>query len=152
MAFFLARRASAKLPPRLGVGVLLRLSDPLGVLRLMPESRCWSSAGLRPAAGRLAGGAGGVGLERGGAGGARGAGGACSSTYAAGTQACCAVWGFLANHHPIETRQLSYTIWTVMDCTYHCSPSAQSRLSHPRRLRVHSLVGQQSRIEPWPSP
>lgn len=88
IAFFLARSASARLPPRLGVGVLLRLpSDPLAPLRLMPESRCCRSAGLRPAAaGRLAGGAGGVGLAltAGGAGGARGAGAgagaACSST------------------------------------------------------------------------
>ena len=79
MAFLRARRASARLPPRLGVGVLLRLPVlPFSVLRLMPESRCCSSAGLRLAAGRLAGGCGGVGLARGGAGGARGAGGACS--------------------------------------------------------------------------
>lgn len=85
MAFLRASRASAKLPPRLGVGVLLRLvSDPLAPLRLMPESRGCSSAGLRPAAGRFAGGAGGLALPAGGGGGARGAGagagGACSST------------------------------------------------------------------------
>lgn len=97
MAFFLASNASARLLPRLGVGVLLRLlSDPLAPL-LMTESRGVEAcacrfAGLRPAAGLLAGGAGGVGLARaapfwppGGGGGARGAGagagsGACSST------------------------------------------------------------------------
>lgn len=80
MAFLRARRASARLPPKLGVGVLLRLPVlPFSVLRLMPESRCCSSAGLRLAAGRFAGGCGGVGLARGGAGGARGA-GACSWT------------------------------------------------------------------------
>ena len=87
MAFLRASSASAKLPPRLGVGVLLRLvSEPLVPLRLMPESRCCRSAGFLPAAGRLAGGAGGVGLAlaTGGAGGGRGAGAgagaACSST------------------------------------------------------------------------
>lgn len=87
MAFFRAKSASARLPPRLGVGVVLRLvSDPLAPLRLMPESRWVRSAGLRPAAGRFAGGAGGIGLDlaAGGAGGGRGvgagAGAACSST------------------------------------------------------------------------
>lgn len=40
MAFLRARRASARLPPKLGVGVVLRLpSEPLAPLRLMPESR-----------------------------------------------------------------------------------------------------------------
>ena len=110
MAFFLASSASAKLPARFGVGVLLLLlSDPLAPFRLMPESRGWSAAGFLPAAGRLTGGCGGVGLPRfpfaaGGGGGARGAttgggGAACFSTYAEGTQAC---WSpFLANHHPV---------------------------------------------------
>lgn len=88
IAFFLAKRASAKLPPRLGCGVeLLLLSELLAApFKLMPESRCCRSAGFRAAAGRLAGGTGGVGLAlaTGGAGGGRGA---CSLTYAAGTQA-----------------------------------------------------------------
>lgn len=70
----------------------------------MPESRCDSSTGLRPAAGRLFGGAGGVGfdLAAGGAGGSRavgaGVGATCSSTYAAGIQAWPAA--FFANHQP----------------------------------------------------
>lgn len=84
MAFFLANSASARLPARLGVGVLLRLlSDPpLDPARLIPESRGCSATGFRP--GR-AGGVGAAGFARplatGGGGGARGAGaGACSST------------------------------------------------------------------------
>lgn len=83
MAFFLASNASAKLPPRLGVGVVLRLpSELLAPFNPRPESRCPSSPGFRPAAGRFAGGAGGVGfdLAAGGAGGGLGAGVACSST------------------------------------------------------------------------
>jgi hypothetical protein len=41
MAFFRASNASAKLPAKLGVGVLLRLpSDPFEPFRLIPESRC----------------------------------------------------------------------------------------------------------------
>jgi hypothetical protein len=92
MAFFLARRASARLPARLGVGVLLRLpSEPFAPFKLIPESRCCRTAGFRPAAGRFPGGCGGVGFDRivavpfcdGGGGGNRGAGagaGACSST------------------------------------------------------------------------
>jgi len=40
MAFLRARRASAKLLPKLGVGVLLRLlSEPLAPFKLKPESR-----------------------------------------------------------------------------------------------------------------
>jgi hypothetical protein len=89
MAFLRARSASAKLPAKLGVGVLLLLpSEP--PFRLMAESRACSGAGLRPAAGRLTGGCGGVGLPlaaplaaAGGGGGGLGAatgGGACSST------------------------------------------------------------------------
>lgn len=101
IAFFLASSASASEPARLGVGVLDReLSDPLGPVRLIPESRACSAAGFFP--GR-AGGVGAAGFDRplatGGGGGIRGAGaGACSSTYAAGTQA----WplAFLASHHP----------------------------------------------------
>lgn len=86
IAFFLASSASAKLPARLGVGVLLRLpSEPLVPARLIPESRGCNAAGFRP--GR-AGGVGAAGLARplatGGGGGARGwgagAGAACSST------------------------------------------------------------------------
>lgn len=105
MAFFRASRASAKLPAKLGVGVLLLLlSDPF---MLIPESRACSPAGFLPAAGRLAGGCGAAGFARapfagaGGGGGGRGAatgGGACSSTYAAGTQACPAA--VLASHQP----------------------------------------------------
>lgn len=66
MAFCLALRASARPPARLGVGVLRPLSVPLPlVLRLIPESRgAGGGAGLRPAAGRFAGGAGGVGFAR----------------------------------------------------------------------------------------
>ncbi len=109
MACFLASSASAKLPARLGVGVLLLLlSDPF---RLMPESRACSPAGFLPAAGRLAGGCGAEGFARaappfgaGGGGGGRGAAtgagaGACSSTYAAGTQACPP--GVFASHQPV---------------------------------------------------
>lgn len=100
----------------LGVGVLLRLlSEPPFAFRLMPESRGCAAAGFLPAAGRLVGGCGGVGLLRaacavpfvGGGGGARGAGAgagggaaACSSTYAAGTQAC--PFAFLASHQPTK--------------------------------------------------
>lgn len=82
MAFFLANSASARLGPKLGVGVLLLLeSEPFW--RLIPLSRGCKAAGLRPG---LAGGVGAAGLERplGGGGGARGAatgaGAACSST------------------------------------------------------------------------
>lgn len=54
MAFFRAKSASAKLPAKLGVGVLLLLlSVPF---RLMPESRGCTAVGLRPAVGRLTGG------------------------------------------------------------------------------------------------
>jgi hypothetical protein len=111
MAFFRANKASAKLPARLGVGVLLLLlSDPF---RLMPESRACSPAGFLPAAGRLAGGWGAAGfplaaapLAAGGGGGGRGAaigGASCtSSTYAAGTQACPAA--VFASHQPNKIR------------------------------------------------
>lgn len=81
IAFFLANNASAKLGPKLGVGVLLLLeSEPFW--RLIPLSRGCNAAGLRPG---LAGGVGAAGLARplGGGGGARGAAagaGACSST------------------------------------------------------------------------
>ncbi|AEO53324.1 hypothetical protein MYCTH_2294482 [Thermothelomyces thermophilus ATCC 42464] len=111
MAFFLASSASARLPARLGVGVLLLLlSEPF---MLMPESRACRPAGFLPATGRLAGGCGAAGLARaatpfaaaaaGGGGGGRGAGagagaGSCSSTYAAGTQAC--PLDVLASHQP----------------------------------------------------
>jgi hypothetical protein len=93
MAFFRASSASAKLPARLGVGVLLLLlSDP--PLTPTPESRVCSPAGFLPAAGRLAGGWGAAGFAlaaapfaAGGGGGGRGAAtgagagaGACSST------------------------------------------------------------------------
>lgn len=63
MALCLAFSASASPPAKLGVGVLRPLSDPF---TLKPESRgAGGGAGLRPpAAGRLAGGAGGVGLAR----------------------------------------------------------------------------------------
>lgn len=87
MACFLANKASASPPARLGVGVLLRLlSEPF---RLIPESLACRAAGFLFAIGRLAGGWGAPGLA-GGGGGARGAAagaGAISSTYAAGTQA-----------------------------------------------------------------
>lgn len=85
IAFFLASSASARLPARFGFDELAPFSPP-PPLRLMPESLACSAAGLRPAAGLLAGGAGGVGLAlpfgAGGGGGARGAGAgaACSST------------------------------------------------------------------------
>lgn len=105
MAFFLANNASAKLPARLGVGVLLLLpSDPF---KLMPESRACSAAGFFPAAGRLAGGCGAAGLAfaapftAGGGGGGRGAAtgaGACSSTYEAGTHASRS--SVFASHQP----------------------------------------------------
>ena len=63
MALCLAFSASANPPAKLGVGVLRPLSVPL---TLKPESRgAGGGAGLRPpAAGRFAGGAGGVGLAR----------------------------------------------------------------------------------------
>lgn len=95
MAFFRANNASAKLGPRLGVGVLLLLVSlppppppPTPFCKLMPLSLGCSAAGLRP--GR-AGGVGAAGLlvrplaPPGGGGGARGegmgaGGGACSST------------------------------------------------------------------------
>jgi len=94
---------------------------PLAPFILIPESRgAGGGAGLRPAAGRFAGGAGGVGLERmadplaplafagagGGGGGvglmtgaAGGGGGASSFRYADGAQP----WpvGVLASHHPL---------------------------------------------------
>lgn len=73
IAFFLASRASARLPPKLGCGVVLRLFSELALLapfKLIPESRCWRSAGFRAAAGRLAGGAGGAGFVLAGAAGA----------------------------------------------------------------------------------
>lgn len=106
MAFFLASSASARLPARLGVGVLLLLlSDPF---KLIPESRACSPAGFLPAAGRFAGGCGAAGfalaaepLTAGGGGGGRGAAtgaASCSSTYAAGTHAC--PLGVLASHQP----------------------------------------------------
>lgn len=112
----------------------------------MPESRGWvgSGAGFLPAAGRFAGGCGGVGLlraafavpfELGGGGGALGAGAgagggadACSSTYAAGTHACPPTC--LASHQPVNL-QLAWVMkgnscgdWLS---AYHCSPFAQSR-------------------------
>lgn len=112
MAFFLANKASAKLPARLGVGVLLLLvSEPF---RLMPESRACSAAGFLAVAGRLTGGCGAAGFAlaaaaaaaapfgAGGGGGGRGAAtgaGSCSSTYAAGTQACPVL--FFASHQPV---------------------------------------------------
>jgi hypothetical protein len=66
IALCLALKASASPPAKLGVGVLRPLSVPLPLLfMLMPESRGASGgAGLRPAAGRFAGGAGGVGFPR----------------------------------------------------------------------------------------
>ncbi len=113
MACFLASSASARPPAKLGVGVLLLLlSDPF---MLMPESRaanCGAGAGFLPAAGRLAGGVGLAPLAAdplvgaaGGGGGGRGAAtgaGVCSSTYAAGTQACPA--GVFASHQPEKHR------------------------------------------------
>lgn len=92
IACFRARRASANEPAIVGV-LLLLPSDPLPFM-LIPESRACRFPGFLAAVGRLAGG---IGLTRplpfdpGGGGGARGisAGtGACSSTYAAGIQAC----------------------------------------------------------------
>lgn len=87
IAFFRASNASAKLGPKLGVGVLLLLPESDPFCKLIPLSRGCSAAGLRP--GR-AGGVGAAGLARplGGGGGARaaaaggGGGGAaaCSST------------------------------------------------------------------------
>jgi hypothetical protein len=123
MALCLALNASAKPPAKLGVGVLRPLSVPLPLapFMLIPESRgAGGGAGLRPPAGRFAGGAGGVGLNRmadplaplafagagGGGGGvglmtgaAGGGGGASSFRYADGAQP----WpvGVLASHHPI---------------------------------------------------
>ena len=66
MALCLALNASANPPAKLGVGVLRPLSVPLPLapFMLIPESRGAGGAGLRPAAGLFAGGAGGVGLER----------------------------------------------------------------------------------------
>lgn len=57
IAFFLANSASARLPAKLGVGVLLRLlSEPFAPARLIPESRGCDGTGFRPAAGLFAGG------------------------------------------------------------------------------------------------
>ena len=70
IALCLALRASANPPAMLGVGVLRPLSVPLPVPldatpMLFPESRgAGGGAGLRPAAGLFAGGAGGVGFPR----------------------------------------------------------------------------------------
>lgn len=108
MAFFLANKASASPPAKLGVGVLLLLpSDPFKLIPLSRAGSCGAGAGFRPAAGRFAGGVG-FGLPpaplaaaAGGGGGGRGAAtGAetCSSTYAAGTQA--EPVGVLASHQP----------------------------------------------------
>lgn len=137
IAFFLASNASARPPARLGVGVVLLLpSDPpFAPFRLMPESRCCSAAGFLPAAGRFAGGCGAEGLPRpagpfvrGGGGGSRGAttgAGACSSTYAAGTQAC--LPPFFASHHPIELLVTMRGLGWISLRTYRCSPSARSQ-------------------------
>ena len=65
MALCLARSASANPPAKLGVGVFRPLSFPLLLLRLIPESRgAGGGAGFLPAAGLLAGGAGGLGFPR----------------------------------------------------------------------------------------
>jgi hypothetical protein len=146
MAFCRARSASAKLPPRLGVGVLLLLlSEPLAPLRLMPESRGCGSAGLRPAAGRFAGGAGGAGfgLLAGGGGGAR-----SSSTYAAGTQA----WplSLFANHHPVFHQFCCTAEFTSHRNTHHSSPFELFRPAPRQQLAVRSLAGRQNHTIPWP--
>jgi len=137
MAFFLASRASASPPAKLGVGVLLRLpSDPF---MLIPESRagnCGAAAGFLPAAGRLAGGVGFAAplapFAAGGGGGGLataaggGGGGACSSTYAAGTHA----WpsGVFASHHPVHG-SVSFCPSTPRSKTsHHYFPFEQSRL------------------------
>lgn len=94
--------------------MFLPLSVPLP-LRLIPESLgAGGGAGFRPAAGRFAGGAGGVGLPRtplepfvfaagGGGGGVGrivgGGGGASSSRYAEGAQP--SPTGVLTSHHPM---------------------------------------------------
>jgi hypothetical protein len=122
IALCLALNASANPPAKEGVGVLRPLFSPLPPLpfMLIPESRgAGGGAGLRPAAGLFAGGAGGVGLPRtaapfapfgleapgGGGGGvgrmtgaAGGGGGASSFRYAEGAQP----WpvAVLASHHP----------------------------------------------------
>lgn len=66
IALCLARNASARPPAKLGVGVLRPLLLPLPLFEiLIPESRgAGGGAGFRPATGRFAGGAGGVGLDR----------------------------------------------------------------------------------------
>jgi hypothetical protein len=117
--------------------VLLLPSDPFAPFRLMPESRCCRPAGFLPAAGRFAGGCGAAGLPRpagpfvrGGGGGSRGAttgAGACSSTYAAGTQACFPP--SFASHHPIErfSKYENGLSRGFSQKTYRCSPSARSQ-------------------------
>jgi hypothetical protein len=116
MALCLALRASAKPPAKLGVLRPLSVPLPLPPFILRPESRgAGGGAGLRPAAGRFAGG-GGAGLARavapfvpfalggaagGGGGGVgliTGAGGASSLRYAEGAQP--SPVEVLASHHP----------------------------------------------------